>query len=239
MRREYGLGRREAPDSRDRDFPMRAVPRLLDEPMQHFRYHYANGWWGNQGNYPHCVAYAWLHWLEDGPITQPITPHGHPVSVLPPLPFYNRCQENDEWPGTNYDGTSVRAGAKVAQEEGFIESYYWGFDALTVFRAILNGFPVVMGTWWRENMWETDEEGMVRYSGAYEGGHAWEANGGWIPRGLTIRQALQQDVGYIRGKNSWGRGWGHNGHFYMSLKDFDAAIREDGEACIATEIRKL
>lgn len=237
-REQYGLGRKEAKDTRDQDYPMKRLAVARATPQRHYRYHYANGWWGNQGDEPQCVAYAWLHWLEDGPVTQPLTPHKHPNAVLPPDPFYREAQKNDEWPGTDYDGTSVRAGAKIGQKHGFISEYYWAFDGVTAMRAVLNGMPLVMGTWWRDGMWETDQYGFVEYRGSYDGGHAWVVNGGWIPRGMTIEAAIRDKVGYIRGKNSWGRSWGKKGHFYMSLYHFDQAIREQGEACVATEVRK-
>lgn len=214
-----GLGRRHAPDQRDSRFPLSAL--LPDEPSKRtHRYWGASGWWGDQGNTSRCVAFAWLHWLEDGPVTQP-----GPGPILDPNWLYKEAQRNDEFPGEDYDGTSVRAGAKVLQGRSLIKEYRWAFDLPTLIQTVLEVGPVVVGTNWYQGMFSPDRDGVVRISGSLAGGHAYVING------------ANTKTGVARGKNSWGRDWGRRGLFYIPFEDLERLIKENGEACLAVEIR--
>ena len=131
-------------------------------------------WWGNQGSTSECVAYAWVHWLEDGPILQPNGPH----PVLNPNFVYKEAQKIDEWPGENYNGTSVRAGAKILQSQGLISNYLWAYDLNTLINTVLNVGPVVVGTNWYSNMFRPNRTtGLMSVSGRLAGGHAYVVNG--------------------------------------------------------------
>lgn len=185
-----------------------------------FRYWSANGWWGDQGQTPECVAYAWVHYLEDGPIG-----HSGRAPVVGPHTLYGEAQQVDEWPGEDYDGTSVRAGAKVLATAGFVGEYRWAWDVDTVVTALLTTAPVVLGTNWYSGMFDPTNEGQLIVGGDIAGGHAYVANG------------VNRDRGLVRIKNSWGRGWGIRGHAWIALEDLDRLIREDGEACLATEVK--
>ena len=133
----YGLGRLESADERDKQFRMRAIVPQIDP--RRYRYWNQSGWWGNQGDKPHCVGFAWLHWLEDGPVTHnEVEP-----PMIPPSVLYSEAQEVDEWEGTNYDGTSVRAGAKILQAKGLIKEYRWSWSVDELVMAVLTTGPVV------------------------------------------------------------------------------------------------
>jgi Papain family cysteine protease len=217
---DHGLGRRHAPDPRDANFPLRAL--LPAAPsIRTYRYWSANGWWGDQGRTPQCVAYAWAHWLEDGPVPQGGTP-----PILHPAAIYHDAQFMDEWPGEDYDGTSVRAGAKVLKTAGYIKEYRWASTMQEIVAALLDVGPVVVGFSWYEEMFKPDEASLIHIGGALAGGHAFVLDGISMPHKL------------IRMKNSWGRDWGNNGFAYLSIEDVDHLLHEDGEACLAVEIRK-
>lgn len=214
------FGRLPAPDARDNTYAMLTAVRAAPVTGRTWRYH-GSGWWGDQGPLPHCVGFSWVHWLEDGPVSQAGT-----APVVNPAVLYAQAQDVDEWDGTAYDGTSVRAGAKVLQALGFITSYLWAYDVETVADAILYVGPVVVGTTWYAGMMDTDSEGIIRPTGSPVGGHAYLLNGVNLTRGI------------FRVKNSWGRGWGTNGHATISFEDMERLITEGGEACLAMEIKR-
>lgn len=215
---DLGLGRMAITDGRDTRFPMLSIlPRARIERTR--RYWFGNGWWGNQGSLPHCVGYAWTHYLEDGPIT-----HKGAAPIIQPAYLYREAQKLDEWPGENYAGTSVRGAAKFLQRAGKIGSYLWAFDMETVVRTLLTTGPVVVGTNWYESMFYPDYRGIVKVDGPIAGGHAYLANG------VNTQKRM------VRFKNSWGREWGENGYFWMGFDDLSRLIREDGEACLAVEV---
>lgn len=218
---EFPLGRTHKPDERDNNYLIEN--HLLTSSRSRVtitsRYWDDNGWWGNQGNTPHCVGFSWAHWLEDGPIGQPgVAP------IIQPKIIYENAQKLDEWPGENYDGTSVRGGVKYLQQVGKVRNYYWGYTLQTLIDSVLNIGPVVVGTNWYRNMFFPDRNGNIRIGGILAGGHAYVING------VDINKRI------FRMKNSWGRSWGINGSAYISFNDMERLIRENGEICFATEI---
>lgn len=235
------LGRLYTPDTRDSKFPLSAVlppaatPDLV--PERPTKYWFSKEWF-DQGRTSQCVIYSGLHLLHDGPVT-----------CYGEVPLYNQteaycwAQSNDEWDGDcgrhRYDGTSVRAGLKWMQLKGYIGEYRWALNATDAVLALFTLTPLQMGTWWRSGMWNTDPEGFVKYSGSYDGGHAWVANGVRIPPRMSIAEAVRQRMGKVRGKNSWGRDWGKRGYFWLSMGDFIDCFNDQGEAAIIREVDRL
>jgi phage terminase large subunit GpA-like protein len=85
--------------------------------------------------------------------------------------------------------------------------------------------PVEVGFNWYATMFDVPASGVLSVSGAIAGGHAFVLNGVNIARGL------------IRLKNSWSRRWGLNGRAWLRIEDVERLLGEDGEACLATEVR--
>ncbi len=212
----YALGRIESKDPRDKSFPMKAA--LPPVPDRRYRYWNQSSWWGDQGEKPHCVGYSWNHWLLDGPVT-------HKGELPVPDVIYEAAQRVDEWEGNDYDGTSVRAGAKVLQSWGKIKEYRWTLDVEDIIAALLTTGPVVVGTVWYRRMFLPDSAGMVKPEGSIVGGHAYLLNG------------VNRDKGLLRIKNSWGRGWGVKGNAWISFDHMQDLLSQDGEACLAIEVK--
>jgi len=166
------------------------------------------------------VGHAWTHFLECAPIQHPET-----GTIVDPFHVYREAQKVDEWPGESYDGTSVRAGAKVLQSEGFIGAYRWGFTLEEIARHVWTTGPVVLGTSWYSSMFSPNAMGFVEAKGDFVGGHAY------------LMEGVNMDNRTCRFLNSWSESWGvARGRFRMTFDTLEALLADDGEACMATEI---
>jgi hypothetical protein len=223
MQREHGLGRLCAPDKNDAKFPMRALmPRDLAAPRTKIWSMFTKPL--DQGLTSECVAYSWLHFLLAAPTVNRVNQLGMPIAEFTRT-LYDEAKTLDEWPGTNYDGTSVRAGAKaLVKRRRLATGYAWAYSANTMRDFVVNIGPVVVGTWWYDRMFAVDADGFLRIEGEIAGGHAY----------LIIGYDVKRDA--FRVVNSWGTAWGVNGRAWLRFADAERLIAEDGEACAAVEI---
>jgi hypothetical protein len=149
----------------------------------------------NQLQTSECVLHAVWARILMAPFMQPSD-----VSRKAMLRRYHRAQELDEWAGgatvaPYYEGTSGRAGAKVAVEEGYADGYAWSFDEPTDRGWVLNEGALCAGIPWFEGMWEPDSKGYIHPTGVFEGWHE-----------IVVRwYYVDQDAYLIL--NSWGPGW--------------------------------
>lgn len=202
------FGRLVSPDPRDRMFQVR---RSRSSRVR--RYWNDSAVWYDQGETSSCVGHAWAHWAANSPIVQRINPFG----------VYTFSQYLDEYAGEDYEGTSVRAGAKVMKALGFIAEYRWATTLQLAIDALLEQGPVVVGTNWYEGMMEPDRDGFIHPTGEVVGGH------GYLWNGVDVAKRR------IRVKNSYGRKWGQRGRAWLSFDDAKRLIAEDGEVCLALE----
>lgn len=225
-RSQHGLGRLEDRDDRDLDYPLTVLLAALaagaEEPPIHQSVSPVDGtrYWRtrkrlDQGETPQCVGYAWRHWLS-------YAPHFTQRGPAPEL-IYRRSQELDRWPGDNYDGTSVRAGAKYLQSRGLIANYFWAANVEQVIDFVLHNGTVVMGTRWYSNMFDPPANGLLDCSGTLAGGHA------YLVHGYSTLYGLFSCI------NSWGSKWGQGGRFWLQAEDLESLLKQDGEACAAVE----
>lgn len=222
--RQASLGRLPAIDFRDRRFLAKPPEaNQINVSMKHW--HTGNVL--DQGESPQCVAFAWEQYLESGPVTN--KPYETPDQL------YHEAQKVDEFPGEDYDGTSVRAGAKVIAAAGLLGNYVWAFDLSTATRSLLTQGPLVMGTNWDNAMFEPftyKGTTFIKRGGGNAGGHA------YVVFGVNLkRPCFCGDLGAVEMINSWGRSWADNGRAWICLKEFSTLISENGEACMATEIK--
>jgi hypothetical protein len=170
--------------------------------------------WLDQGQEGACVGFAWAHDVA-------ARPQARPADEITARSIYRRAQQLDEWPGEQYSGTSVLAGAKATMEFGHLTEYRWAFGGVDDL-ALAVGYqgPAVLGVNWYENMARTDAEGMIRVGGDVLGGHAILCNG------VSVKKRL------FRLRNSWGLNWGISGDCFIGFDDMDRLLAEAGEACI-------
>lgn len=224
---QAGLGRQIILDPNDAKYPLRAPVPLA--PVES-KYWLSVGKTLDQGSTSQCVAYAWTRFLTTHPIVN-AKPH------LPPAVIYQMAQRIDEWPGENYDGTSVRAGAKVLQAAGYLSEYRWAHDVEQVWQHVLMHGPVVMGTDWHRDMFMPDRNGFIQPTGRIDGGHAWLIIGG--NRAKKNPLFPDDNSGAFRLINSWGDNWGQKGKAWILGSDLQKLIERHGEACVGVEIKRV
>ncbi|MEU0664338.1 hypothetical protein [Streptomyces lavendulocolor] len=207
-------------DMRSKEYPIRT---LVTEraPLR------SAGWacpdWLDQGREGACVGFAWSHELIAAPVQVPAINNSFARGV------YQEAQRLDEWPGENYSGTSVLAGAKAIAARGYMEEYRWAFGVDDVLRTLGYFGPVVIGIKWYESMFDPAPNGLLEVSPGEFGGHA------ILVRGVSLRARLDGQGGtmpVVRLRNSWGRDWGVDGDCYLRIEDLDNLLRDEGEACV-------
>jgi C1A family cysteine protease len=216
-----GLGRLRMPDDRDR---AHLIPRRATNVIRK-TWVTPPAW--DQGATSMCVAYGTNRFLASSPIRN---------KTFDFMWLYKEAQKLDQWPGENYDGTSVRAAFKVLQREKLVSGYQWAFEVEPVIEHVLTVGPVVMGTSWDDSMSNPGRGGYIgpgpNFAASTEG-HCWTIIG-------ADRKRINPDksFGAVRMVNSWGTGWGEAGRAWITFRDLDTLIKQDGEAAVATEVLK-
>lgn len=196
-------------DPRNRNYPIMA---LIDERAPR-----ARGWslrtQLDQGAEGACVGFAWSHELA-------AIPKAIPVDDGSARRIYHRAQQLDVWPGEDYEGTSVLAGAKAIVEQGYMSEYRWAFGLNQLLLALSYQGPVVLGLNWYGGMMDTDSNGYIHHAGDLLGGHA------------IIAIAVHTKTKRVVLQNSWGSGWGVNGRCYITWDELGSLLQQDGECCV-------
>lgn len=137
--------------------------------------------------------------------------------------FYSYATLLDEWPGEQWKpddtGTTVTSGAEAMRKSGYIDRYEWAWD-FGGFLAALERQPVMLGTLWTSGMDDPDSKGLIRPTGDLVGGHAFMAFG--------VNYVTER----LRCRNHWTPEWGHEGDFYLTFKDMEWLIGEQGEVVV-------
>jgi hypothetical protein len=228
------FGRLVAPkDARDLNFRMvTARAQIIDEigkPKPRKRA-YQDGPLLDQGQTPQCVGYSTRGFLDGAPIMS--KPNEGPSATT----IYKMAQDNDEWPGNNYDGTSVRGAMKALQKAGQISSYVWGQTVEHAIAWMNDGYGTcLVGTNWYAEMSDVDSDGFMREPptslSTPIGGHAWR----WIwydpvKKGILMRNSWGHDFGFIKkGQPS--------GYAYLRTQFAIRLLEEDGEIAAPTQVK--
>jgi hypothetical protein len=153
----------------------------------------------NQGREGACVGFGWANWHN-------CKPKGWMNQVDNEYAFnwYKRAQQLDPFFGEDYDGTTVRAGARVAQERDLLDTYVWARSLDELDAWVLTKGPLVVASNWYYSMDRitSSNEVYVTPSSGIRGGHCYLLYG---KEGNTYHF-----------QNSWGDSYGDSGSFYMN-----------------------
>lgn len=238
------LGRLIEFDERSRAYPVaavleeRGVATADDGKIRSYRWRVQD--WYDQRSEGACVLFAHGHAAAARPREQ----RGFTFEEL--IRKYRRAQDIDEWESTREGGeggTSVLAGAKVMTSDGHYVGYDWVLgrdDGLRRALATLAYYrPLVMGTWWKSSMWDTDADGRLDVTGRNVGGHAWLTYG-LVARTATGRPAhrigdVDLDRSRVWCRNSWGQRWGRHGDFWLPVREWNTLRLDQGDCCAPRE----
>jgi len=158
---------------------------------------------------------------------------GEAVRVSPRM-LYEMAKRHDEWPGEEYDGSSLRGAIKGWVNMGVCKESLWPFRVnrrgdLTVrrakdarrhtigayyrlqpevshYHAALNEAGVIVVSAQVHKGWDEPVDGVIRRHDEPDGGHAF-AVVGYDDRGFWVQ-------------NSWGRSWGEGGLALWTYEDW-------------------
>lgn len=196
-------------DTRSRAFPVREL--TGQRPPR--SYTWACSAWLNQRNEGGCVGWSHAH-------VAAARPRPWPMTDAAAAAIYHLAQTLDPWPGTDYSGTTVLAGAKAFAQLGYIEEYRWAFGASDLAAAVSWVSPAVIGIDWHQGMLTPGPDGLVRPTGPVLGGHA-----------ICVRGFSTRTHRFLL-RNSWGMDWGRNGDCVMDWDDMATLLGAGGEAVI-------
>lgn len=198
-------------DQRSRDFPIRTLVGAAPVRSKAWRCTPRL----DQGQEGACVGFGWAHEAAADPVRRP-------ADARLAKRIYDQARHVDAWPGEDYSGTSVIAGAKVMQSFGLLREYRWAFGVDDVLATLAGHGPVVLGLPWLDSMFNTDARGRLDCSGNVAGGHCILARGLRVTRGEAL----------VVLRNSWGRDWGTAGDALILAADLERLLNDGGEACV-------
>ena len=187
------------------------------------RWWYSDGIWLNQGNTGDVVGFAWTHWLADRGVAVPGAELGEEYAHQ----LQREAQRQAGGPeGPEYGGR-LEAAARVLQARGLVEQCYCFASVDSVVGALLERGPVLAGLTWYQDMRTTADVGgwaLCRYrdGDSVAGGHAVLLNG------IALDLTLDGVTGFVRFKNTWGRGWGDRGQALLSIADLSTVMSLEG-----------
>lgn len=236
---EFALGcRPDPPDSRDLvlGVPIYDLPREIDwssflTPVR------------DQGSEGACVGFAVTAMKE----FQEWQQHGKRYDLSERW-AYEMAKEHDEWPGTDYEGTSIRGAMKALAQHGICEERYWAYVAeqkqephveaaeqayqfrIAKYRNLTS--PTRSLTVLRRALHETGPIccgfGVHDTWFSVGGDGMIEASTGGV-LGLHAVLVVAYDEKVLKIKNSWGKDWGAQGYGFLGI-DYAMEVLHSGWA---------
>jgi len=188
-----------------------------DRPLR--SYNWTPRVWLDQGQEGACTGFGAAHVMSMAPNARAMTNrHG--------FDFYAGAQRYDEWPGEDYEGSSVNGVMRFLDHEtNYLNEYWWAETVEEILHAIAYYGPVEMGSTWRSGMMNTHSDGFIKVTGGVVGGHA------YCIRGVNLSGK------YVIVHNSWGKSWGVNGEAKLSFDHLGLLLRDDGECALPRKTR--
>jgi len=182
----------------------------------------------DQGSEGACVGFGWTAEALAGPVQVDLSKIDGSVPKSPESfarHVYYEAKKIDEWPGEEYSGTSVLAGAKVLSRLGILHEYRWAFSVNDIIGTVMSHGPVVLGINWYQGMYSAPD-GKLEIYGNHVGGHC------IVVVGYNPNSEKFNNKETVILQNSWGLGWGINGIADMTVENRNRLIGEGGEACV-------
>lgn len=139
---------------------------------------------------------------------------------------YSAATAIDPWEGTyppEDTGSNGLSVAKVLLSRKLINGYKHATSLDAVITALAEQ-PVITGTSWNYDMYRPDADGRIHITGPTQGGHEY------------VLDQLDMENERIWMQNSWGPGWGLEGRGYFTFADYEALLKDYGDATIFVPI---
>lgn len=161
--------------------------------------------------------------------------------------LYPVAQQEDEFPGEDYDGTSFLGGyralhkLKTPSGKLFVPRYEFAFQVYEMIRVVGSKGPVCVGSDWTSDMFNADETGFIHPTGYVAGGHGYCVPGqkiNFMKHSVFARYnpgSIHMDKSYFTIHNAWGKDWGQGGRCKISFTDMQYLLSQQGEVVIALE----
>lgn len=218
-REDPRFGRLVAHDSRSKAY---ALPAGAYATAKHQRYAPVF----NQGRIGSCTTNAGLGALGTGiflttKVKLALKQHQLDFNDVSALELYRRVTKIDEFRGAyppDDTGSSGNAVGKLFKQLGLVAGWQ---HALSLDAALteLTKRPVITGVPWYSSFDRVNANGFIhRKSNArVQGGHEF------------VVDEINVEAEWVGCTNSWGTGYGQQGHFKMSFKLWEALLRERGD----------
>lgn len=177
----------------------------------------------DQGNLGACVANASNGCRGTGKFYKYLKANTKfPLTADGNLELYRALTRSDPFPGfweSDDTGSDGLTAGKVLTEVGDIPGYLHAFSLEAALKA-LSDRPLITGTYWYDDMFDPNAEGLVNPTGSIAGGHEF------------IVDEYRSDRGWVGFTNSWSRNWGLNGRFYLEAEKWETLLNQDGDVTI-------
>lgn len=190
-------------------------PSLAENPISKIRSarRYKQEWWGHHNNGSMSTAYALLHYMSmDSPGR-----FGPEKSVTE---LHGKIVRTDKADNRVYpDGSTLLAACKVAREEEWLPdgNFYWATTGLGALNYLHTIGPLLVSSKWYKSLYDRDDHRRCSIHPQTEevGGLVYCVSGIFPKSGL------------VRIAQTWG-----DGYYFMSFRDFDRLVSEDGEVAL-------